>query len=194
MKVNSYRRAADAEEAIEMSDSIPKQTIPLPQLCYDVAYFVLPHYAFRDVAKLADLCLNSPTAAGPFFYIMAATSRQVEPVIEDAKRFRWHHGQWDEGQDYFALEYPVPPPVDMSDVTVEQMTGGPLKFVLAPHFSVIVRGGGPVAQYFILGQSPIGGGTTLRCIEPEGINSNLGPGPKPQLAAFLDTVRERVTK
>jgi hypothetical protein len=171
----------------------PKPAVSLPQLCYDVAYFILPHYAFRDLDKLADLCLSTPTAAGPFFYVMAAQARKVEPDSEDAKRFRWHYGQLDEGREYFALEYPVPPPVDMSDVPIEQMLGGGAKFVLAPHFSAVLRGAGGV-QYFILGQAPMGGGTTLRCILPEGMNCNLGPGPDPQLPAFLDAVRERTTK
>ncbi len=170
----------------------PKPAVPLPQLCYDVAYFILPYYAFRDDAKLADMCLNTPTAAGPLFYFMAAKAREVEPNTEDAKRFRWHHGQLAEGREYFALEYPVPPPVDLSDKPIEQMISGAATFVLAPHFSVIVRGGGPVAQYFILGQAPMGRGTTLRCIKPEGMNCNLGPGPEPQLDAFLDVIREQV--
>jgi hypothetical protein len=172
-----------------------KPSIPLPQLCYDVAYFVLPHYAFKDLAKLVDLCLNTPTTAGPFFYVMAAQMRKVEPDAEDAKRFRWHHGQLSEGREYFALEYPTPPPVDMSDTPIEQMIGGGAKFVLAPYFSAIIRDAGATeAQYFILGQAPIGGGTTLRCILPEGANCNLGPGPEPQLSAFLDAVRERAAK
>src|SRR5688500_429213 len=47
-------------------------------------------------------------AAGPFFYVMAARARKVEPDTEDAERFRWHHGQLNEGHEYFALEYPVP--------------------------------------------------------------------------------------
>src|SRR5205823_3957800 len=71
----------------------PKPAVPLPQLCYDVAYFILPHFAFRDLARLADPCLNTPTAAGPFFYAMAAQARKAEPDAEDAERFRWHHGQ-----------------------------------------------------------------------------------------------------
>jgi hypothetical protein len=168
----------------------PKPAFPLPQLCYDVAYFVLPHYAFNDLDKLADVCLNMPTTAGPFFYVMAAQMRKVEPDIEDAKRFRWHHGQLGDGREYFALEYPTPPPVDMSDVSIEQMVGGGTPFVLAPHFSAILRGAGGV-QYFILGQAPMGGGTTLRSILPEGMNCNLGPGPEPRLAAFLDAIREQ---
>jgi hypothetical protein len=170
----------------------PKTTVPLPQLCYDIAYFILPHYAFKDLAKLTDLCLNRPAAAGPFFYVMAAQARKAEPDPEDANRFRWHHGQWNGGHEYFALEYPVPPPVDMSDVSIEQMIGGGTKFVLAPHFSAIIGGAGSAAQYFILGQAPMGGGTTLRCILPEGMNCNLGPGPEPQLSAFLDAIRERI--
>ena len=170
----------------------PKPAVSLPQLSYDVAYFILPHYAFKDLAKLEDLCLNTPTAAGPFFYVMAAQSRNVEPIPDDARRFRWHHGQMSEGREYFALEYPTPPPVDMSDVPIEQVIGGGTKFVLAPHLSAIIRGADE-ARYFILGQAPMGGGTTLRCILPEGMNCNLGPGPEPELAAFLDAIRGQVT-
>jgi hypothetical protein len=170
-------------------------SIPLPQLCYDVAYFVLPHYAFNDLAKLRDLCLNSPTAAGAFFYIMATQMRKIEPDIEDAKRFRWHHGQLGEGREYFALEYPTPPPLEISDALMEQMLRGEMSFVLAPHFSAIVRNAGTAeTEYFILGQAPIGGGTTLRRMMPDGINCNLGPGPAPELAAFLETVRKRAAE
>jgi hypothetical protein len=125
--------------------------------------------------------------------MLAAQAGNVEPDIEDAKRFRWHHGQLSESHEYFALEYPVPPPVDMSDVPIEQVVCGRASVVLAPHFSAIIRGAGGV-QYFILGQAPMGGGTTLRCILPEGVNCNLGPGPEPQLNAFLDAVREREPK
>lgn len=170
----------------------PEQSVlvSLPQLCYDVAYFILPHYAFNDSEKVAELCLNAPTAAGSFFYVMAALQRQMEPDTDHAKLLRWHHGRLDDDREYFALEYPVPPPIDMSDRSVEEWFSGP-KVVLAPHFSVIVRGGG-ANEYFILGQAPMGGGTTLRCILPEGANCNLGPGPEPDLSAFLNAVRERV--
>ena len=59
----------------------PEQ-VPLPQLCYDVAYFLLPHYAYHDVAKVVELCSNSPSAAGPFFYVMACQARKVEPFLQ----------------------------------------------------------------------------------------------------------------
>lgn len=83
-----------------------KPTFPLPQLCYDVAYFILPRYAYNDLGKFAELCLNTSTAAGPFFYLMACQMRNVEPDAEDAKRFCWSHGQLGGGREYFALQYP----------------------------------------------------------------------------------------
>ncbi|HXT60071.1 MAG TPA: hypothetical protein VN699_15635 [Pirellulales bacterium] len=162
----------------------------MPQLCYDVAYFILPHYAFHDVAKVADLCLNTPSAAGPFFYVMACVSRKVEPVIDDGKRFRWHHGQFNADDEFFVLEYPSPSPIEMSDIEMKEIVGGQPPFVLAPHFSAIIRGPSESqSKYFILGQAPFGGGTTLRRITADGVNSNLGPGPEPQLTAFLDAIR-----
>lgn len=164
--------------------------VPLPQLCYDVAYFIMPHYAYHDVAKVADLCLNSPPAAGPFFYAMACQVRKIEPVIEDAKRLVWHHGELENGREYFVLEYPPPPPVDMSDVPLEQLTK--VKVVLSPHFSAIVRRADGGTDYYILGQAPMGGGTTFRHVSADGVNANLGPGPEPTLAAFLGTLNERL--
>ena len=164
-------------------------SIPLPQLCYDVGYFILPHYADHDVAKVADLCLKSPSVAGPFFYVMACQVRKVEPVIEDAKRFTWHHGKLRHGREYFVLEYPVPPPVDMSHMAVEEMLSEANPLVLAPYFSAILRDDGGATAYYILGQAPIGGGTTLRRVSKH-VNSNLGPGPAPNLAAFLGALEE----
>ncbi|MBY0456877.1 MAG: hypothetical protein K2V38_06040 [Gemmataceae bacterium] len=171
-------------------------SVSLPQLCYDVAYFILPHYAANDVPKVATLCRDAPTAGRVFFYVMACQGRGVEPDPEDAKRFCWHHGTLTEGDEYFALEYPVPPPVDLLDLPPEQMFA--TKVVLAPHFSVIVRNiVTGAAEYFILGQSPMGGGTTLRRVTVNGrehINANLGPGPEPKLDAFLAAVRERLER
>ena len=167
-------------------------SVSLPQLCYDVAYHVLPHYAFNDIAKVADLCLNSPTAAGPFFYVMACQMREIEPVTEDAKSFHWHHGDLGGDREYFALEYPTPPPVDMSDLPPDQLINPSTPLVLAPYFSAVIRerveGAG---RYYILGQAPFGGGTTLRTITAIA-NGNLGPGPDPNLGAFLDAVRDCV--
>lgn len=169
----------------------PEQpTISLPQLCYDVAYFVLPHYAHNALDRLSEMCLNSPAMTGPFFYVMACQMREVEPVVEDARLFSWQHGHLD-GAEYFLLEYPEPPPVDFSGMSLEEIGRPAVPLVLAPHFSLIIRQPGAEASYFILGQAPMGGGTTLRCVTRDGANCNLGPGPVPQVKAFLDAVRQR---
>jgi hypothetical protein len=139
---------------------------------------------------VADLCIKTPRTAGPFFYLMANVSRKVEPRMDDAMKYRWHHGRLDERREYFVLEYPVPPPVDMSNVTPEEIATSAVKFVLAPHFSGIVKAPDTV-QYFVLGQAPLGGGTTLRCILPTGMNCNLGPGPRSELPEFLNAIRDR---
>jgi hypothetical protein len=167
----------------------PNPGVPLPQLCYDIAYSVLPRYAFKELPKLMDLYRNTPATAGPFFYIMAAQMRKVEPNLEVAKRFNWHHGHLSENREYFALEYPAPPPVRPSSTPNEQT------IVLAPYFSVIIRGTGSAdVEYFILGQAPLGGETTIRKILADGRNCNLGPGPEPKLTRFLDVVGRRPKK
>ena len=81
----------------------------------------------------------------------------------------------------------------MSDMSTEQLTDARNPPVLAPHFSAMIHDAetNDVA-YFILGQAPLGGGTTLRSISPEGVNSNLGPGPEPEVNAFLDAIRNRI--
>jgi hypothetical protein len=167
----------------------PKPSVALAQLCYDVAYFILPHYAHKDLGKVVDLCSSTPAAAGPFFYVMACQMRKVEPVIEDAKPFRWHHGHSSDGREHYVLEYPTPPPVDLSDLSPEELLGGGSPLVLAPHFSAIVRGvPADEVAYYVLGQAPIGGGTTLRSVRSDGTNCNLGPGPEPRLAAFFEAI------
>jgi hypothetical protein len=167
----------------------PKPGLPLPQLCYDVAYFILPQYAYNDPGKVVDLCANTPTAAGPFFYVMACQMRKVEPISEDAMRFRWHNGQLDEGREYYVLEYPTPPSVDLSNLSPGEVINSDSPPVLAPYFSAIIREipAGEVS-YYVLGQAPIGGGTTLRSVLREGANCNLGPGPEPRLDNFLDAI------
>jgi hypothetical protein len=161
-----------------------KPAIPLAQLCYDIAYFILPHYAHNDFAKLDDMCRQSPTSAGAFFYVMACQMRKIEPDIDDAKKFQWHLGSLDGSRDYLTLAYPTPPPVDMSNMSPDQLTSSSITFVLAPYFSTVLRGREAETDYYILGQAPIGGGTTLRCITAEGANCNLGPGPDPNIQDF----------
>ena len=114
----------------------------------------------------------------------------MEPDIEAAKQFKWHNGSFDETHKHLLLEYPVPPPVDMGDADPISLFESGSKIVLAPHFSLILYGGKDVPLYYILGQSPRGGGTTLRRICDGGMNGNLGPGPPPERDQFLAYVRE----
>ena len=79
----------------------------------------------------------------------------------------------------------------MSGVAVEDLVSAAKKVVLAPHFSAILRDADGVTDYYVLGQAPIGGGTTLRHVS-DGVNANLGPGPAPSLAAFLASLKERL--
>ena len=161
----------------------------LPSISYGIAYFVLPHYAFQDCDKLVTMFIDTPATVGPFFYLMGCQMQELEPVHEDAGGFKPHHGELDRERDYFLLQYPVPPPVDFSGMDPTRVDPEELP-VLAPHFSVVIRHRATKeVRYFVLGQAPIGGGTTLRCVTPDGMNANLGPGPGPELEEFLAHLR-----
>jgi hypothetical protein len=165
----------------------PSSPSSLPPICYDVAYFILPHYAFNDCDKLVSMFRDTPASVGPFFYLMACNARKLEPVRDDALKFRPHHGELDGARDYFIMEYPNPPPVDFSGIDLTKLPPerGP---VLAPHFSAIVRHRDTKAvNYYNLGQAPFGG-TTFRSVTPEA-NANHGPGPEPRLDLFLARIR-----
>jgi hypothetical protein len=123
------------------------------------------------------------------FYIAVCKTLKIEIVREDAKRFREHFGSLDDARDYFVLEYPFPPPVDLTNIDMGNMPREQIP-VLAPYFSAVLRHRqtGKV-KYYTLGQSSMGGGTTLRAVTASGENCNLGGGPEPQLDAFLATLR-----
>lgn len=161
-----------------------KPVVPLPQLCYDIAYFVLPYYVHENFAKLDDICRRTPASAGPLFYVMACQMRKIEPDIEIARRFQWHFGSLNGSIDYLTLSYPTPPPVDMSNVSPDESVNAQSPFVLAPYFSTVLRYHEDKRHYYILGQSPIGGGTSLRCITADGMNGDLGPGPAATIEEF----------
>jgi hypothetical protein len=161
----------------------------LPSICYGIAYFILPHYAFKDCEKLVRMFLETPESTGPFFYLMACQMEKIKPVEEDGRGFRAHHGALDSAREYFVLEYPPPPPVDFSGLDPTRVSPEQLP-VLAPWFSAMVRYRDTgVVDYFTLGQAPIGGGTTLRSVTADGLNSNHGTGPEPRLDAFLARLR-----
>lgn len=161
-------------------DRFRKRRVQLTQLCYDAAYC----YAYKDLAKILEI-VSWPTAGGPWVYVMACGMHEQDPDDDEAMQFRWHTGSAPGGLEYWVLQYPKPPAVDLSDVDPKDIASGRYTAVLAPYFSAIVREPSARISYWVLGQAPIGGGTTLRTVTEDGANANLGPGPVPDIGAFL---------
>ena len=161
----------------------------LATLCYGIAYFVLPRRAFEECDQLVKIFEDPAFDAGQYFYFLGSRIQKTKPVREQGQLFRSHHGELDSAHDYYVLEYPKPAPVDFSGIDPVETPPEQLP-VLAPHFSAVIRRrpSGTI-RYYVLGQSPLEGGTTLRCVTPDGMNCNLGPGPEPDLQAFLARLR-----
>jgi hypothetical protein len=164
---------------------------PLFSLCYNIAYFILPHYAKNDPKKIIDQWTDTPNAAGPFLYLWSCEFAKTEPKDDEAILFRAHLGKLNINYDYYLLEYPTPPPVDFSGVDLEDLATDKADDlpVLAPYFSALLHNPNTnTIAYFVLGQSPLGGGTTLRKVGDD-VNMNLGPGPSANLEDFLYSLR-----
>jgi hypothetical protein len=159
-------------------------------LTYATAYIVVPRYAFHETDRFTSDFVKAPDLTAKFFYVLACQAHQDEPNPEDADRVHGLTGLLDDRHDYYLIEYPAFPPVDL------MTTGGPPlpdeagPYVLAPYFSAVVieRETGNL-RYFVLGQSPAAG-TTLRGVTPT-TNANLGPGCEPTRNAFLKLLREQ---
>ena len=170
------------------------------QIGYTMAYSILPHYAFKDLAKAVDMWVRSPRTLPAFFYLMACQVRKTEGITEEAGRFRPHQGALDSTRNFYAMEYPPPPPVDLTGKTPEEILKAGSAIVLAPYFSAIVcNRDQSQARYFVLGQRPQGVGppeglTTFREVAADGANYNCGPGSNPGLPAFLELIRNHLRK
>jgi hypothetical protein len=177
--------------AEEIMSGSPTNAHEIAQTCYTMAYFVLPPYVHGQTEKVAQE-LSAGRVGAMFFYILTCKASGKEPEPEAVVAFQAHTGSLDTRHDYYVIQYPSLPTVDLSNVDADRMFEELGKIVLAPYFSAMVRekNGGAV-RYFILGQSP-GGGTTLRGVSPD-INANLGPGCEPELEAFLQLLRERIS-
>jgi hypothetical protein len=163
--------------------------VRLEHVSYSVAYSILPHYAFGDMKKLEEIWSGRP---GLFFYFMGCKMREVEPQDRDAVKYQSRRGDLDARREYFAIEYPIPAKVNMSSLSPDEIFSTGSNVVLAPHFSAIIRDRETAeVDYFVLGQAPLGGGTTLRMVTADGANCNLGPGPAPQFDEFLKSIVDR---
>jgi hypothetical protein len=157
------------------------------QACYAMAYFVLPDYITRGAEALADRLSRSPIEAGTF-YMMACALKGLEPRMELLRSFPVHRGDLDNTTRFCIVEYPNPPAVDLSDLSLEEMFALGDKVVLAPYFSAILWDRSESVRYFVLGQS-LHGFTTLRSVTPD-TNANLGPGCEPELEEFVALLRD----
>lgn len=156
-----------------------KMSNDLPQLCYEIAYFLLPQMLFADEAKTIARFANSEFSVGTLLYAIVCKAKQRQPSREEATAFKVHNNLFPDGGKYYVLEYPSPPRLDINHPD----------FVLAPYFSGIIQDQTlEQTDYYTLGQNPMGG-TTLRAVYPDGSNANLGSGPPPNLADFLDALR-----
>lgn len=167
-----------------------RQTVSLPRICYEIAYTALPYAAYNNCENLVKSFTDGPIPVGTYFYVTVCQALKIKVDREDAKRFREHFGELDEARDYFVLEYPAPPPVDLTNVDLSQLPREQMP-VLAPYFSAVVRHRQRgVVNYYTLGQASMGGRTTLRTVTPDDANCSLGDGPEPQFDAFLAWLRK----
>ncbi len=164
----------------------------LSDIAYELGYYLLPYYAFQRFEQVEEMCSSSLKRAGIFFYLIACKRRSTKPLKEEAALFRWHVGVLKPGLRYWALEYAPALPVDHEGVSLAERMRSGESVPLAPHFSAIIRDSASShVSYFVLGQSPEPGKTTVRSVLPNRQNLNLGLGPKPLLGAFLDAIVER---
>jgi hypothetical protein len=154
-----------------------------------MAYFVLPDYVTRGAEALADRLSSSPIEAATF-YMMGCSLRGLEPQMDLLRSFAVHRDTLNRTTRYCIVQYPTPPALNLSDLSLEEMFARSDQVVLAPYFSALVWGRDGPDRYFVLGQSP-DGFTTLRAVTTD-MNANLGPGCEPELHAFVDLLREHL--
>jgi len=159
-------------------------------LCYAMAYFVLPHYIYHAREKLLRELAQGQALGAFYFYVLTCQAQGKEPDSGLVRSFVVYRGRLNDDLNYHVIQYPPPPPVDLSDLPDEQWFAALRRVVLAPYFSALIEEvkSGDV-RYFVLGQSP-DGLTTFRSVTPA-INANLGRGCEPEIGPFLALLRQR---
>jgi len=122
---------------------------------------------------------------------------------EFATAFHTHEGQLDSDREYYILQFPpapppapMPPPEKLLEVIKTEGKKKALEKmpILAPYFTAIINDrSSALRSYYVLGQSTQSG-TTLRSVTTDGANENLGPGPEPTVASFVQCLRNRSLK
>ena len=168
----------------------PHEESETPQLCYAMAYFVLPQYLEKQPERFLELLTSGPTTGAAFSYVMTCTLNEVEPRQEVARSLKVHSGQLTDTSKYHVIQYPVPPAVNISDIPEKDAMAALENVVLAPYFSAFienVNGQANEMTNYILGQS-LDGRTTLRSVDGN-MNVNHGRGCEPVLDDFIDLLR-----
>ncbi|HEY0063688.1 MAG TPA: hypothetical protein VGC21_16340 [Telluria sp.] len=165
----------------------------LEQLSYNIAYEVFPKYAHTQLAALMEIVHSSPETANALFYQIACKSAKVRPDPAAAAQYKWHSVGRLGSRTCLVLAYPQPEPVDMSGKSFVEVRESAGTWVLAPYFSAVLKdeASGKV-DYFVLGQTSMGGGTAMRTVDADWLNTNLGAGPAPTLDAFLAEVQRHL--
>ncbi|MFZ6709455.1 hypothetical protein [Undibacterium sp. TC9W] len=173
--------------------SKPPARISLEQLSYNIAYQILPHYVFRQAAQLFDIVEKADENSHYLFYHLGCKAQEIPSLQEEATQYRWHQCELDASHTLLVLAYPQATPVDLTGKSLEEVKQSAGTWVLAPHFSGIVRNkSSQHIRYYVLGQTSMGGGTVLREIDDMGTNANLGAGPQPALDTFVELMRQRL--
>jgi hypothetical protein len=186
-----HTKSAGAGAEGRLMETAPMDTNERASLCYAMAYFALPSHVFQESERVLRELSTTPELTAKLLYQLTCKAREKEPHPGDANAFAVHSGVLNERYDYYLIEYPAFPPVDVGNVPTEQAVQRMHHVVLAPYFSAIVVGKETrEVKYFVLGQSP-DGQTTLRGVSLE-MNTNLGRGCDPKAQAFLTLLRERL--
>lgn len=169
----------------------PHETSETPQICYAMAYFLLPRYCSERRESLLQNLRMGPKAGAAFFYVMTCKLSELEPREDVVHSLSVDIGKLDDATNFYIITYPTPPNVDISQLPEADIMQAVQQLVLAPYFSAVIENTQTdKLSYYILGQSP-DGGTTLRTVEGT-INANLGPGCEPSLSSFVQLLRDRV--
>jgi hypothetical protein len=159
------------------------------QICHTIAYTIFPNRVYTDLEGVKKLWAEEGLS-GPFLYSAACRILKSPANATDATSFRTLTGKLDDGQEYYLLQFPPPPPIDLAQIRPESLPN--VSIVLAPFLSVALGSDTLPITYYVLGQGTFGG-TTLRYLSSESININLGPGCPPEIERFLELVKTRPT-
>jgi hypothetical protein len=140
-------------------------------VCYSVAYFLLPQLIFQEWETFAPKLADERETIGAFLYFVACKHQSIEPQSEIMAQFATQRHQLDDGTTCYLFLFPAP------------RTHGVYPYLSA----LLYHPDTDKKQYYVLGQTPFSGGTTLRMVS-QGINANLGPGPEPTPEAFLEVL------